>query len=73
MATTDADSEVEVERKSEEGDSDIIDVTEIWPGRFTVEIETGGSDVSTTTTLALDAEKLRALGDRIDSALAEAH
>jgi hypothetical protein len=73
MATTDADSEVEVERKSEEGDSDIIDVTDIWPGRFTVEIEMCGSDVSTTTTLALDAEELRALGDRIDSALAETH
>jgi hypothetical protein len=73
MATTDADSEAGAEGKGKKGDSDIIDVTEVWPGRFTVEIETGGSDVSTTTTLALDAEELRALGDRIDSALADAH
>jgi hypothetical protein len=72
MATTDADSDTGG-KEGGKGNSDAIDVTEVWPGRFTVEIETGGSDVSTTTTLALDAEELRALGDRIDSALAEAH
>ena len=50
-----------------------IDVTEVWPGRFAVEIETGGEELSTTTTLTLDAEELRALGDRIDAALADTH
>ena len=77
MATTDADPGPEAEG---DPDADVpatpdarIDVTEVWPGRFAVEIETGAEGSSTTTKLDLDTEGLRALNERIDAALAGAH
>lgn len=69
MSTTDAESDADALGAS----GAHTDVTEVWPGRFALEIESGGSELSTTTTLALDADQLRALADQIDAALADAH
>lgn len=71
MSTIDADAEAE--RASLATPEARTDVTEVWPGRFALEIETGGEGLSTTTTVDLDAEELRALSDRIDDALENAH
>ena len=71
MFTTDADSKAD--RASLATPEARTDVTEVWPGRFALEIETGGEGLSTTTTVDLDTDELRALADRIDDALENAH
>ncbi len=48
-------------------------VTEVWPGRFALEVKTGKSGLSTTTTLDLDTDQLCRLADQIDAALENAH
>lgn len=70
MSTIDTSSEADRTSLAREARTD---VTEVWPGRFAVEIETGGAGLSTTTTLDMDTEQLRALADRIDTALENAH
>jgi hypothetical protein len=48
------------------------DVSEVWPGRFALEAETGGA-LPATTTLTLNTDQLRILADQIDAALDNAH
>jgi hypothetical protein len=69
MSTTNSEPDSEVPATPDIG----IDVTETWPGRFALAIETDGPGISTTTTHSLDADQLRALADRIDTALDDAH
>lgn len=71
MSTTDADPETD--RDALTTANARTDVTEVWPGRFALEIETDGDGLSATTTLDLDTERLRALADQIDAALEDAH
>ena len=45
-------------------------VTEVWPGTFELAVESGESNVPTTTIHRFDTGQLELLGKQIDNALA---
>lgn len=59
----------ETERDTQNGRQHQTTLTEVWPGQFELEVETGATGVTTTTTHTLETAQLQLLHNQIEETL----